>query len=85
MDDRDVINIHQAKTHLSRLVERVEGGEELVIGRAGKPIARLVPYADSRPARRFGSMRGRIRVLAGFDEMDEEIAEAFGASPGIPG
>jgi prevent-host-death family protein len=72
----DVVNIHAAKTHLSRLLERVEAGEEIVIGRAGKPIARIVPYVPRR-RRMFGAMRGQIRILPGFDEMDEEIARDF--------
>jgi prevent-host-death family protein len=72
-----VVNVHAAKTNLSRLLERVEAGEEVVIGRAGKPIARLVPYVAERPARVFGALRGEIRILPGFDESDEEIAREF--------
>jgi prevent-host-death family protein len=44
-----LINIHEAKTHLSRLIERVEAGEEIVIARAGKPVAKLVPYVEQAP------------------------------------
>lgn len=59
------VNIHEAKTHFSRLVERVERGEEIVIARGGKPVARLVPL--SAGPRVFGRMRGRIRVPDDFD------------------
>jgi prevent-host-death family protein len=72
-----VVNVHAAKTNLSRLLERVETGEEVVIGRAGKPIARLVPYVAPRPSRVFGALRGEIRILPGFDEADEEVEREF--------
>jgi prevent-host-death family protein len=73
-----VTNIHEAKTHFSKLVERAAGGEEIVIGKAGKPVARLVPYtAPPRPIRRPGSLKGKIRILPGFDEMDKEIEKLF--------
>ena len=61
------INIHQAKTQLSRLVERVAGGEEIIIAKSGKPVARLVPYTPKRAARRPGAMRGKIRIKKNFD------------------
>lgn len=72
-----VVNIHQAKTHFSKLIERVESGEEIVIGRAGRPVAMLVPYRGSDQPRTPGSARGRIRILPGFDEMDGEIGGWF--------
>jgi prevent-host-death family protein len=73
-----VTNIHEAKTHFSKLVERAAAGEEIVIGKAGKPVARLVPYAaPARPKRKPGSLRGKIRILPGFDEMDKEIEKLF--------
>jgi prevent-host-death family protein len=76
----DLINIHEAKTHLSRLVERVEAGEELVIARAGRPVARLVPYRTRREPRTPGGLKGRIRLAEDWDtpELDAEIAELFG-------
>jgi prevent-host-death family protein len=74
----EVTNIHEAKTHLSRLVERVAAGEEIVIGKAGKPMARLVPYQEpSHPTRIPGSMKGKIKILPGFDEADKEIEAMF--------
>jgi prevent-host-death family protein len=73
-----IINIHQAKTHLSRLSERAAAGEEIVIGKAGKPVARLVPYKESSGAdRQPGSMKGKIRILPGFDASDKEIEIFF--------
>jgi prevent-host-death family protein len=71
-----VVNIHEAKTHLSRLLERVEAGEEIILARNGKAIARLVPVA--RAARRPGAMKGRIRVRRDFDApLPTAIAKAF--------
>lgn len=61
------VNIHEAKTHLSRLIERVLAGEEIVIARGGKPVAKLVPL-DKRVSRReAGSARGRVWVSDDFD------------------
>jgi prevent-host-death family protein len=73
------VNIHEAKTHLSRLVERAAGGEEIVIARAGKPAAKLVPYRDLRTPRRLGALRGRIWLAPDWDSnrVNEEIARPF--------
>ena len=69
-----VTNIHAAKTHLSRLVDRAAAGEEIIIGKAGKPLAMLVPYRVSPASKRKpGSMKGRIKIKRGFDEADEII------------
>lgn len=73
----EIVNVHAAKTHLSRLLERAEAGEEIIIGRAGKPIAKLVPYVVDRPKRVFGALKGQIRILPGFDELDAEIERDF--------
>jgi len=70
------VNIHDAKTHLSRLVERVEAGEEITIARAGRPVARLVPLRAARP-RMLGALRGRIRLAPDFDAQDETVIELF--------
>jgi prevent-host-death family protein len=61
-------SIHAAKTQLSRLVERVERGEDVVIARGSTPVARLTRLRAQRPARRFGAMRGRARVTRAFFE-----------------
>lgn len=72
-----ITNIHQAKTQLSRLIERVLQGEEVVIGRAGKPVAKLIPYERSVQPRQGGQWRGQVAIEDNFDELPEEIAAAF--------
>lgn len=71
------VNVHEAKTHLSRLLERVAGGEEIVIAKAGKPIAKLVPYKETLEPRTLGGWEGRVWMADDFDELPEEIAAAF--------
>jgi prevent-host-death family protein len=77
----DTVNIHEAKTHLSRLVERVEAGEEIVIARGGKPVARLVPLGLRTRPRQLGTLRGKIWVAPDWDspEVNAEIARDFEA------
>jgi prevent-host-death family protein len=74
------INIHDAKTHLSRLIDRVEHGDEVVISRAGTPVAKLVPL--DRDARRtgFGSLSGQLTTAPDWDsdEVNDAIADNFG-------
>ncbi len=73
-----ITNIHEAKTHLSRLIERVAGGEEIVIGKAGRPIAKLVPYREkSRPKRKPGYWKGKVRMARDFDRPPAEVGAAF--------
>ncbi len=72
-----MINVHEAKTHLSRLLERAAAGEELILGKAGKPMARLVPYSQPVVKRQFGQLRGQIWIAPDFDELPEEVAAAF--------
>ena len=73
----EITNIHQAKTHLSRLIERARRGEEVIIGKAGRPVARLVAYdQDTRP-RTGGLWRGRVKVSEQFDPLPDEITAAF--------
>lgn len=70
------VNVHQAKTHLSRLLERVAAGEEIIIAKSGRPMARMVPM-PSEP-RRPGRLKGKIRMAEDFDApLPEEIAAAF--------
>jgi prevent-host-death family protein len=76
MAESKPVNIHDAKTHLSRLVERVEAGEEVTIARAGRPVARLVPLRAPRP-RVLGALRGQIRLVADFDAPDEILVGLF--------
>jgi prevent-host-death family protein len=77
------VNIHEAKTQLSRLIEEVSKGESFVIAKAGKPVARVTAIAAPIGAqvRRLGFMAGQISVPDDFDEMDrDEIARIFGCS-----
>lgn len=80
----EIINVHAAKTNLSKLLERAEAGEEIVIGRAGKPIAKLVPYRAERTKRVFGRLKGQIVVHGDFDADNEEIAREFEESVLFP-
>ena len=73
------VNVHEAKTHFSRLLEQVSAGETVVIAKAGTPIARLAPLdAPVGTARRTGFLSGRITVPDDFDTMgDDEIVQSF--------
>jgi prevent-host-death family protein len=82
--ETEIVNVHAAKTQLSKLLERAEAGEEIVIGRAGRPIAKLVPYVVERPKRVFGRLKGQIVVHGDFDADNEEIADLFENSELFP-
>ena len=72
------VNIHEAKTHLSKLLERVALGEEVVIAKAGTPVAKLVPVASARSKFKFGSARGQFVVPDDFnDPLPKEIEDLF--------
>lgn len=74
------VGMHEAKTKLSQLVERAEAGEDIIIARNGKPVARLVPVSSTNSlAVVHGALRGRVALAEDFDELPEDIAEAFGA------
>jgi prevent-host-death family protein len=72
-----LVNIHEAKTNFSRLVERAEHGEEILIGRAGRPVAKLVPYTQSHAARTPGGWEGRVEMAPDFDDLPSDLAAAF--------
>jgi prevent-host-death family protein len=73
-----VINIHEAKTHLSRLLARVVGGEEIVIGKSGKPIAKIVPFTAKSEPRKPGFWKGKVKMAKNFDDpLPEEIMRVF--------
>lgn len=79
-EDLDQVNMHEAKTHLSKLVERVERGEEIVISRAGKPAAKLVPVPQKEAGKReLGVWRGKVWMApeAEMKRVEKEIAEEF--------
>jgi prevent-host-death family protein len=70
------VNIHEAKTHLSRLLEKVQQGEDVVIAKSGKPVARLVKIEKEKPKpRKFGTARGTIKLLPGWNDSftEEEL------------
>lgn len=62
------VNVHEAKTHLSRLLERARAGEEIVIAKGGKPCARLVPLSDREPKRKSGTLKGLVELGPKFFE-----------------
>ncbi|MEW5890925.1 MAG: type II toxin-antitoxin system prevent-host-death family antitoxin [Pseudomonadota bacterium] len=71
-----IVNVHDAKTHLSRLIERAHKGEEIILAKAGKPYAKLVPL-EPRKARAPGLVKGRL-TEAFFEPLPEEELEAWG-------
>lgn len=80
-----VANTREVKTYLSRLIERVAAGEEDIIGRAGKPVAKLVPHVEEPPAKRpFGIWKGKVWIADDFeDDLPDDLASAFsGEMPG---
>jgi prevent-host-death family protein len=72
------VNVHEAKTQLSRLLEEVEAGERIVIARAGEPVAVLAPYRAVVRRRRLGLFAGQATIHPDFDELPADIAAAFG-------
>ena len=74
----DSVNIHEAKTQLSKLVERAAAGNEIVIARAGKPVAKLVPLVATKRLRKLGLLKGKIRVPDDFDApLPAKVIAAF--------
>jgi prevent-host-death family protein len=78
------VNVYEAKTHLSKLLERVEAGEEIVIARNGRPIARLVPTQRIRSPRQPGGWEGKGWIADDFDEPDQEIIDLVENDPIFP-
>lgn len=73
-----ITNISEAKAQLSSLIERVTSGEDIIIGKAGKPVARLIRYENNRKPRRPGALKGKIKIAEDFDELPDDIAGEFG-------
>jgi len=74
-----VVNtVTEAKAHLSMLLDRVSRGEEVIISRAGKPVAILEPYHPERRPRRPGLLRGKVRMADDFDKLPPDMAAALG-------
>jgi prevent-host-death family protein len=79
----DMVNVHDAKTHLSRLLDRVEQGEQILLARNGKPVAQLV--SPRGQPRRPGSLEGTIKISDDFDApLPPEVADAFGMNDRTP-
>jgi prevent-host-death family protein len=72
-----LVNVHQAKTQLSKLLDQVESGEEVLIARHGKPVAKLSPVEEALPPRQPGALKGKIWIADNFDDFDEELDEMF--------
>lgn len=73
------VGVHEAKTHLSRLLHDVEKGDEIVVVRAGKPVARIVPVTGSTsPADSYGMLAGRLVIADDFEAGSDELADLFG-------
>ena len=73
----ETVNIYAAKTHLSRLLDRVAAGEEIVIARDGHPVARMVPLRPRTQSREPGLWRGLVHLAPDFDETDDALLDAF--------
>lgn len=71
------VNVHEAKAQLSRLLREVENGGEVIIARAGRPVARLVAYESPKQPRRLGGWEGQIHIADDFDELPEDMLAAF--------
>ena len=79
------VNVQEAKTHLSRLLEEAVEGEEIVIAKAGKPYVRLVPCLPEQSPRPLGGWEGKVWIAADFDETPEEVIRLFeGKRPSRP-
>ncbi|MDD5306247.1 MAG: type II toxin-antitoxin system prevent-host-death family antitoxin [Deltaproteobacteria bacterium] len=74
----EVTNISEAKARLSALIDKVTAGEEVIIGKAGRPVAKIVRYNSSEEPRRPGALRGKITIAVDFDDLPADVAESFG-------
>ena len=74
------VNITEARMQLSRLIKCAEAGEEIVIARAGKSVARLIPFRRVREPRRGGQWRGKVNIRDDFNDLPSDISVAFGAN-----
>jgi prevent-host-death family protein len=72
-----IVNLHEAKTQLSRLLEEAARGEEIVIAKAGRPYVRLIPCLPERTPRVLGGWEGRVRISPDFDQTPDDVIAAF--------
>jgi len=78
----EIYTITESKAQLSRLLEEVRKGREIIIGKAGRPVAKLVPYRPADSPRSPGALEGLIHIASDFDELPPDIAAAFGMIDG---
>lgn len=72
------VNMHEAKTHFSKLIESVINGEEVIIAKSGKPVARLVPMEPPKTQRRFGVLKNKIKISKNFDDpLPDDVLSGF--------
>lgn len=74
---QQIVNIHQAKTNLSKLIAKVQEGNEITLAKAGKPVAKIVAYKEKKLPRKPGILKGKIFVPDNFNDEDEEINKLF--------
>jgi len=72
-----VANIYEAKTHLSRLIQKSLEGEEVIIAKSGKPLVKLIPAVEAKKRVKFGLLKGQIRIAEDFDEFGPELQQIF--------
>lgn len=72
-----IVNIHDAKTNLSKLIEKTQKGEEIIIAKAGKPVAKLSLYKEKLKPRKLGLLKGKIVIPDDFNDEDEEVNKLF--------
>jgi len=77
----EIANIHDAKSQLSKLVEKAMAGEEIIIAKAGQPMVRLEPIRSDSTSRQGGQWKGRVRIADDFDTLPDDLAAAFGIEP----
>ncbi|MCW5782558.1 MAG: type II toxin-antitoxin system Phd/YefM family antitoxin [Nitrospirales bacterium] len=71
------VNVYEAKTHLSQLLDLAASGEEVVIARAGRPMAKLIPYQVKQQSRKPGSWKGKVKISKDFEELPENLSRIF--------
>lgn len=72
-----LVNIYQAKTQLSQLIQQAQQGQDVIIAKAGKPVVKVIPYTTKTKNRKPGLLKGQITISPDFDEEDEEINQLF--------
>jgi prevent-host-death family protein len=84
-NDELVVNVHEAKTHFSKLLRRVQSGQVVIIAKASKPIARIVPLREAAPSgREFGAFKGWIECMPGAFDASDEVADLFESGDVFP-